>query len=36
MVTTPVIKLGMGFTISGFVLGTIISLVGFLYFLDIL
>ncbi|MCX6748712.1 MAG: hypothetical protein NT076_03835 [Candidatus Pacearchaeota archaeon] len=36
MISTPIIKLGMGFTISGFVVGGIITLLGFVYFLDIL
>ncbi|MEK6855454.1 MAG: hypothetical protein AABX73_04495 [Nanoarchaeota archaeon] len=35
MVSTPIIRLSNSFTISGFVSGVIITLLGFIYFLDV-
>ncbi|MBS3108627.1 hypothetical protein J4409_02025 [Candidatus Woesearchaeota archaeon] len=35
MITTPIFRLGTNLTISGFVVGVIVALIGFLYFLDV-
>ncbi len=35
MVSTPIIKLSKSFTISGFIVGVIVTLIGFVYFLDV-
>ena len=35
MITTPIFRLGTNLTISGFVVGVIVALMGFVYFLDI-
>ena len=35
MVSTPIIRLSNSFTLSGFVAGVIIALIGFVYFLDV-
>lgn len=35
MVSTPIIKLSNSLTLSGFVAGVIIALLGFVYFMDV-
>ena len=35
MITTPIFRLGANLTISGFVVGAILALIGFVYFLDV-
>ena len=35
MITTPIFRLGTNLTISGFIVGVIIALIGFVYFLDV-